>query len=481
MDYAGIEVVKNVYADNLNQSGRTTRALAVKNKKFQEPIFEGYTIHPEEEPNLNEMRDNLAEIGFDIYALDEEFIHAAENYEGLVLYINNTLKAVDEIIAIEQERIEDINMICGNMKEFSTVRTMTAKDFTGSCSYMDDDRTFTVHANDRHQVPIGIIDVKGNGYEGNKYVYKDGKFLKETINTSNRINATDNSYLTAYEYSRITMNRENDMPADANLDTEEAQCSIIVYGKESFNTMRIESDVDDIILEDLQVSDDNIAYTSALNRPVALNKKGQMYNYSDYIYGAGVLSFPTTNYVKLQFKSNGTADETLAYEKVATQIIDGDSIQTTKPVELETAKRHVIRLNNIKAMVGQYSKKSSIVSGELISNPVTSIAIFADEYIPAFFESAGETQTYVDKNDNDYIHYQLVVNGQEYDIVPLNSHKPGTKVIRSAEYLAADSYVKHINESIKSAYLKITMQTPEKSSSPYLSNLKICLGKAAIK
>lgn len=482
MGYAGIEAIKNVYADKLNEAGRMDRSLEVKNKTFQEPIFEGYTVHPEEEPNADQMQKKLSEIGIDIYALDEEFIHAAESYENLILFANNSLEAVDEIIAIEQERIEDINMICGNLKEFATVKTLTAKDFTGTCSYLDDERTITVKASNRHQIPVRIIDVKGNGYEGNDYVFKDGKYLKDSIDTSNRNNATDDSFLSAYEYSRITMNRENDMPAIANLDTEEAACTITLVGQEPFNTIRIQSDLDDIILDDLQVSDDNISYVSALNRPIALNKKEQMYNYCDYIYGAGVLSFPATQYVRLYLRSNGTASETLAYQKIVQCGTESETpVPVEKPVVLETAKRHVIRLNNIKAMTGKYASNSYVTTEELVSNPINSIAIFADEYIPSSFESAGETQTYVSNADTDYIEYTLIVNGKEYNVVPVNSNKQGTKIIRCAEYLAADSYVKHINESIKSAYLKITMRTPNTSCSPYLSNLKICFGKAAMK
>ena len=71
------------------------------------------------------------------------------------------------------------------------------------------------------------------------------------------------------------------------------------------------------------------------------------------------------------------------------------------------------------------------------------------------------------------------MNGNEYDVVPLNSNKKGIKIIRFGASSLNDSYAKSINETIKSASLKITIDTPDSCTTPFLSNLKVCLGEEA--
>lgn len=62
-------------------------------------------------------------------------------------------------------------------------------------------------------------------------------------------------------------------------------------------------------------------------------------------------------------------------------------------------------------------------------------------------------------------------------MVPINRLSGGTKIIRNAAYSIVDSYVKGIHEDIKSASLSITISSIDGVSTPYINNLKICLGK----
>ena len=132
-------------------------------------------------------------------------------------------------------------------------------------------------------------------------------------------------------------------------------------------------------------------------------------------------------------------------------------------------ERHVIKINDLKILLGSYTK-AQMESVELISDPIESIAIFANEYIPTHFS-----------DDKTYIQYILTINGIDYNIVPINSNKEGTKVIRNVDNITSDSYVEYIKESIKSAKLTIIINTPDNSSTPYVSNVKICYGKATTK
>ena len=105
-------------------------------------------------------------------------------------------------------------------------------------------------------------------------------------------------------------------------------------------------------------------------------------------------------------------------------------------------------------------------SGGLLPTPVRSNAVFANEYVPSHFLNAS------------YFEYILTVNGTDYPVVPINSERSGIKVIRFSENMYGDDYVHHINETIKSAKLKVVIHTTGDGATPYLSHLKICMGKA---
>ena len=79
-----------------------------------------------------------------------------------------------------------------------------------------------------------------------------------------------------------------------------------------------------------------------------------------------------------------------------------------------------------------------------------------------------------------YIQYILTVNGKDYEVVPINSNAAGTKVIRFSNYTVNDSYVEHLKETIKSASLKVIIHAAQDGSTPYINNLKVCLGKATV-
>lgn len=142
-------------------------------------------------------------------------------------------------------------------------------------------------------------------------------------------------------------------------------------------------------------------------------------------------------------------------------------------VSLDNARRYVIRINDITAFSNTFELSSYLETTELISSPVDCIAIFANEYYSPAFTS--NTSIY---DVEDYLSYKLTVNGVEYNVVPVNSHKSGIKIVRFSNYTVTENYTVHINEPVKSAKLRVNFVTPNPSYSPYLSNLKICLGKA---
>lgn len=469
MAYIGLKTVRDAYIDNLAESGNTDKAAMLTERNQSEPIFSGYSIHPESEPDVAEINDAINDIHLDLTALRQEVIHSAQSYKELLESAKSRIEKVNTKVLIEEERIKDLNAICGNYNEFKSVSTLTAEDLSGSYLAYDD-RTFCCSGSMKKVEPL-IMSVEGNGYEGNAYVQVNGKYAAESVDTSTRNYMIDGSVSTAWEYSRLTMDRsEKVYPADANFDAQEARCSIIIAADERFTSFALTSDMDNVIIEDVLTSHDHGASFQTVMRTgeVHINNMDDKYLNNGYAYGSGVISFPGTQWLKLVLRSGGATSDKLAFNwKDAEHSTPTNSAIVVK--ELTTAKRHVIRINNIELFTGEFSHESTLTTGELIDKPVKSLAIFANEYIPEQFEG----QYY-------YCQYILTINGIDFSMVPLNSDRDnGFKIIRFSGHSSQDSYVQEVFEPIKTARLTVKLFTEDEAYTPYLSNLKICYGEEA--
>jgi hypothetical protein len=135
-------------------------------------------------------------------------------------------------------------------------------------------------------------------------------------------------------------------------------------------------------------------------------------------------------------------------------------------IKVPTAKRHVIKINDMAAFKNQYKTKNVIKSNQLLTTSTKAIAVFCNEYIPDHFP------------DKVYVNYILTVNGIDYEIIPINISRDGKKIIKTSEYqLDSDSTI-YINEEIKTAYLTIIINTPTVNETPFISNIKILTGGA---
>ena len=469
MAYIGLKTVRDAYIDNLAEEGKTDKAARLTERSQSEPIFTGYSVHPESEPDISELNDALNDIHLDLAGLRKEIVHAASSYKDLLESAKTRIEKVNTKVLIEEERIKDLNAICGNYNEFKSVVTLTADDLQGSFLAYDD-RTFCCSGSMKKVTPL-IMNVEGNGYEGNAYVRVNGAFAVDSTNTANRNYMIDDSVSTAWEYSRLTMDRsESTYPVDANFDAQEARCAIIIAADERFTSFALTSDLDNMIIEDvLTSSDSGVSFRSVLNtKEVHINNMDDKYLNNGYAYGSGVISFPGTQWLKLVLRSGGATSDKLAFNwKDAEHSTPDNSVVVVK--DLPSAKRHVIRINNIELFTGEFSHESTLTTGELIDTPVKSLAIFANEYIPEQFEK-----------EYYYCQYILTINGIDFSVVPLNSdHDNGYKIIRFSGHSSQDSYVKEVFEPIKTARLTVKLYTEDKAYTPYLSNLKICYGEEA--
>lgn len=467
MDRIGVETIKLAYQQNLIENGHTDKAAELAAKELYEPILTPMNIHPEGEPAIKDMNIAVMDIGLDLTILDKEIAASGKAFASLMDDMKLRLDAVDQQLLIEEERLKDINILCGDYTEFDKVMTLTDADFEGQFS-TEKNTTFMAYASDLKAIDIQIMQVRGNGYEGNAYVYTGDKFLKDIIDTSKQEFINDASIITAYEYSRLTADsNETSYTPEVNFDKEDAECGIVIGAAEHFNTVKVVSDFANVIVKDVLISaDDGSTFTSALTEQILINSQDAKYESGAYAYGSGLICFPATKYLKIIFRSNGVTTDKIAFKNIDTT--DAANPKETI-VSIDSAKRHIVRINNIEARAGKFIKNTTLVTGELITSSVDSIAIFANEYIPEHFPSAI------------YFKYILNINGVDHEVVPINSQKAGIKIVKTSDYSLADTTIKHIDESIKSASLTVVIDIPNDAETPYLSNVKICFGKGETK
>lgn len=415
-------------------------------------------LHPEEYGNTK--LNNALENGFKYI----EDLHSSTNElaDKVDLLLNRSverLETIADIINSEKERLQDISMLCNAKTDYDNAIPLTDYHFKGNYQY--EDGVFSSKTTQSINTIATVIDVTGNGYEGNKYVLQNKNYLKNILDTSNRKAIVDNNVSTYWEYSRITAsNTEEDLLTDFNTDSSEAKCTITLKFDQVSNELAIKSSIEGLKVIAIRYSNDNLTYKDLNIMPFSLNNKEDSYKKQDYIYGSNIISFPDSLYVKITFESKGYLNDTIAFDKV---IAEGDRTSTITTI-IPTAKRHVIRINDIESRRKQYVRESAFKTDELITNKkdIYAISVFANMYLP-------------NNISEDNISFVLTVNGIDYNVKPVNSYSNGIKIIRFSQGKMPVEYTKYIGEKITSAYLTITIKSKNKLT-PYINNIKVLLG-----
>ena len=429
--------------------------------------YEGFFLHPEagEEPGVN---NALNAIRDDINSLDDILVTTGQAIDDLLTNTTLRLDNVKQCIISEKERYQDMQMLCNKYTDFDNVQEIDDIKFSGDYTYSNG--TYSAAIKKYKKNNITIMDVNGNGYEGNEYVYGNFEYQKNIYDTSLRENMLDNKISTYYEYSRITVPGSSEETISYfNKDSEKARCTITFHSDAFTNIIDLSTEDLGINIVNAQYSVDGIKFHD-LNIPskMSINNKLDSYDNYGYIYGSGIISIPVSKEFKLTFETTENKDDTIAYEKVVFSDqynqIDEDTIPDiyTTTTVLEGAKRSTIRLNDVSCYKNIYSTTTKIQSSELMSMHGYAIALFANVYIPEGLTSSAVT-------------FILTINGVDYEVVPINSNLNGTKVIRFSGGKSNLSYTRLINEKITSA--KLTMIFTNKSDiTPFVSNIKILIG-----
>lgn len=331
METRYISSMKKIYSDMLLENGDAERATEVATADTYTPIMKVREAHPEEEPAPKDLNTMLNELVYDTSILKVEYASMGYAFKELMSGTVQRLKAVQKDLAAEKERQQDINLLCNRYTEFGQVITLGSADFDGGLP--EEDGLFFAALESSTNVPFEVVTVEGNGYEGNKYVYKNEAFLEETINTSNRKYINDGSEIPLYEYSRITAsNQEKDVFPLVNFDSVEAQCSITLHSTTKISNLKIQCVSKDTVLAGLYVSDDGIQFRSVIEETIDFNNADKKYELPNYVPGSGVIGFPSSNYVRVTLRSNGVTDDVIAFSK--TDIAEATGPVVSAPIKI---------------------------------------------------------------------------------------------------------------------------------------------------
>ncbi len=433
------------------------------------PIFAIKKQHPEDQPRRTELAQMAADISIDLATADYKTISTANKYTTLIAGTINRMNAVKERLMRNKERLEDINFITSAYKGVNDAIIITEDVCSGSYLYHNGVfGSFCPYGPAETKQEIQILSVEGNGYVGNGHVLSSGdSYLEEDDDRGKIEYIADNSPMTVFEYSRIcSKDKSRYQPTanaiyDVNEDDKDVSCIITLMSKNrgGINMLDIDSPNSHIKIKDVLVSENNINYNSVLQTEIDF--RTDMYHSANQIAGNKKICFPMARYVKLVLTSDYCEpNEQLGYSEV--------DISGEKPVtvirRLKNAVRKVIQIGSLNAYRCEYENGSILTTNLAPDNGCKSVALFANEYIPLGLDNPEKAVT-----------YELHVNGEKYDIVPINSGKPGDKMISCTESQFENGSVKFIGEKITTVQLRINIRSSNELT-PFVGNLKLCIG-----
>ena len=460
MDIKNIRLIREKYLNLLAPAKEyNTIIQSIVNKDEYEPLACIEELEPESDLSFNKEQRQLSEILLDLHAVNNGIVEAKNKIVDIIDDIDYSLATIRDNIKKQSEQVEDLNLLCGTDSLYNAIIPIYVTDFENTSAELLDSKTIGASVISSTAVPYDIISLSGNGYSGNAFVYQDKQLQEPAEDHSDLQFISDSNDITIYEYSRLYARQKDAVITEIiNYDDRPAECVLTLSAKESVCQMRLLSPDSDIIVTRLETSDDGIHFYDRLQEPVAINDLSKIYQDAHYIYGSNMLCFPYSSFIRVTLSNNKSTNDIIAMPLSK----DTNTIQ-----RLDTIFRKRIAIAGIELYSMQYDT-ATLVSQEILKEgAVDKVSLFASEYIPDHFS-----------NDVSYIQYSLILNGQEYPIVPANSGREGTRIIKySEESTSLQEYTELIHETIKTLQVKITIEPHNQKETPYVSNLKICVGK----
>ena len=429
------------------------------------PKYEQLYIHPEEGEDFR-INSALEDIKSDIDKIDKLLIDKGNAVNDLLADTIDRLDLVKSKILTEKERIQDIKMLCNKYTDFDKVITIDNKNAYGQYNYADN--SFLSQVKSYKKNVLHIDDIVGNGSEGNKYIFLNGSYVQDSLNTANRMALIDGSVNSYWEYQRITASAtEKYLIHDFYPDSEEAKCTITLISTDKMNQIQILTPIDSTKVIGLQYSNDNINYT-AMTIPDITFDKLDSYENTGYIYGSNIISLPNCYCAKITLQSNRSSNDIVAYERsmFTDDTFDKEEANDVQAETtfIESAKRHVIKINDILAYSNLYAGNSYFKTDNLVdgTDDVYAVSVFANVYLPS-------------QLSDDSVEFILTVNGVDHEVQPINSELDGVKIVRYSKGKSKTEYTDLTDEVINSVVLTVKIKS-SKNLTPYINNVKVLLG-----
>lgn len=154
----------------------------------------------------------------------------------------------------------------------------------------------------------------------------------------------------------------------------------------------------------------------------------------------------------------------VTFEEIINKPVITEGIKEAVLVQAKGVERQVVTLNQITPIKRDYYSRT-IRTKELLDVTTDRVALFANEYKPEHL------------SERSYIQYFLTVNGQKIKVVPINSLRPGVKIVKYSTYDDGSDATVCIGEAIKSVTLEIVITTESQDATPHVGNIKLIKGK----
>lgn len=435
-----LELEKYEYLMSLDKESYNNKIKLIDNLSKQ-PILTELIIHEEEIPKLTKINSLFQETRIDINYLTTNLIDMANRINAVMITTKDELDQINMDLNIQKEKLYLLNMLMMKQESIDSVIDID-KNLTGHNEYIN-------AASEAKNIKFSVVRVDGNGYEGNSNVYDTSRFVNEYFNTDDKYYMHDNSLTSYYEYSKLIQTGSSLNNEIASKDSDCVQCSITINSEDFANGIEIVSDISQVVLLSIDTSTDGFTFTTA-DIPEVPFKYSEKYN----LPTSGVLSFPDTKYIRLNFESKYITKEQIAF-------INNDKNNNKYVDIVDSIKRNIVRINNIYLYSNRYESQSIFSCYNLIDQEKNSVSLYADEIIPEGTE----------------VEYKVIINNKEYNLIPINAERNGTKLIKYMTTDVLEDTVEEINERIKNLALSIKTSTKNNSITPKISNLKLIIGK----
>ena len=183
MELESIAKIKKQYINALTSEAEYLDILEnMKERNEDSPISYFRALNPEDVPNYNNEERELQEILLDLAALDSGTIEIKDYVDSLFNRIDSCVELVAKAVKKEDERIRDINMLCGQSSEYNMVIPIYITDFSESEDSFEslDDKTVGASLLSNREVSYKITSLSGNGLPRDTFSYRilkhiDGK------------------------------------------------------------------------------------------------------------------------------------------------------------------------------------------------------------------------------------------------------------------------------------------------------------------